>query len=299
MAADKAKQNILLGIFVMFLVTISVVITDSLYKWARVEYLSPVPYVMFARYSGVFILAIAWQVYKRNSLATALHTTKLKWHLFRSSALVGSTICGTLALQYTPLSIYAAVIQFAPVFVLILLQFLPGEQLTKQQWGAVVFGLLGVMIILRPSAQGFDIHWLISLGVVFFWGLFQALTRYLSQTESTSTLMLYNMPVGLLVSVIWIAMIYRPVVMGEFWTLFSIFAISTFTFVALIVAYRLAPAKYIAPIAWLQVIWAFFPDYFIFQHRPDIFVFIGAAFIIASGVWMFLSAQKTNLQTDV
>lgn len=292
MTTDKAKQNILLGIFVMFLVTISVVFTDSLYKLAGVKYHSPVPYIMFARYSGVFILAIAWQIYKRNSLATALHTTKLKWHLFRSSSLVGSTICGAIALQYTPLSIYAAVIQFSPIFVILLLQFLPGEEMSKQQWFAVFFGMLGVMIVLRPSAQGFDVRWLVSLAVVFFWGLFQALTRYLSKTESTSTLMLYNMPVGLLVSIIWITMIYRPMVMGEFWTLFGIFIVSIFTFVALIVAYRLAPAKYIAPIAWLQVIWAFIPDYFIFHHRPDIFVFIGAACIIASGVWMFLSAQS-------
>lgn len=128
MTTDKAKQNILLGIFVMFLVTISVVFTDSLYKLAGVKYHSPVPYIMFARYSGVFILAIAWQIYKRNSLATALHTTKLKWHLFRSSSLVGSTICGAIALQYTPLSIYAAVIQFSPIFVILLLQFLPGKK---------------------------------------------------------------------------------------------------------------------------------------------------------------------------
>ncbi len=101
---NEQRQNISLGILIMLLTTIVITVNDSLYKWVRVEYETPVSYIMFARYSGVFLLAVLWQIYQRKDFYSAFYTKKLKWHLLRSTALLCSTICATFALQFTPIS---------------------------------------------------------------------------------------------------------------------------------------------------------------------------------------------------
>ncbi|MFV0432326.1 MAG: DMT family transporter [Alphaproteobacteria bacterium] len=289
----KEEHYIPVGMLIMLFVTMASVVSDSLYKWNRVEYLTPIPYIMFARYSGVVFLAILWQLYKRRKLSSLMQTQKLRWHLLRSSVIVFSTILGILALQYTPVSVYTATLQFTPIFIIILLQFSPEERLTKLQWLVVLLGFAGVLIVLRPTAEGFDKKWLLSLIVIIFWGTFQALTRYLSKTERKSTLMIYSTIIGLVISIFWIFRVGEPVETKEFYGLSGIMISSIFCYGGLILAYSFAPAKYVAPIAWLQVLWALAIDYLIFHHRPDAFVFIGAALIIGSGYFMFRQ-NKTN-----
>lgn len=288
-------NTLLLGILCMLAATLFNVASDSLYKWVRITYQTHPSYLLIARYSGLFCVVIIWQLLKYKSLKPALKTQKLSLHLLRGCIIVGSTLSSIFALQYTPISVYTIIMQFTPLWVILVLQFLPEERLNLKQFGLVLLGLVGVIIALNPNAQDFQWGWLITLLVIFCWGSFQAITRYLSQTETTASLMLYNTPIGLSLGILGVSLWGSPLHMAEFYGLIATAIIGAIAFPLIILAYRWAAAKYVAPLAWFQVLWSLIADIFIFKYSPFQFsLLLGGALIIISayGIFRLSNADK-------
>ncbi len=272
----------------MILATIVNVISDSLYKWLRVTYLTHPSYLLIARYTGLLCLVILWQAYKHKSLKPALKTQKLSIHILRGSIIACSTLTSAFALQYTPIFVYTVLMQFTPIWVILILQFLPEERLNHKQWLCILCGLIGVIVALNPDTQDFNPAWLLTLLVMLCWGSFQAVTRYLSKTESIASLMFYNTPIGIGLGIIWAFLMASPPQLGEFYGLIATAFVGAIAFPLIILAYQWAPAKYVAPLIWLQVLWSLFADIFIFKYSPlQLPLLLGSFLIISSAYGIF------------
>ncbi len=280
--SNTQKNTLWLGILCMVIATVINVTSDSLYKWVRVSFSTPASYFLIARYIGLLFLVVIWQLIKNKNIKAAVTTSRLPLHLLRGCIIASSTFTAVFALQYTPISVYSVLMQFSPIWVILFLQFLPEERLNHKQWLCVFAGLIGVIVALNPKVEGFNPAWLITLIVIFFWGGFQAITRYLSRTESTASLMFYNTPVGLTIGIISSVIIAAPVQGAEFYGLLGCAILGALAFSLIILAYRFAPAKYVAPLAWLQVLWGMTVDIFIFDAPFHNSLIWGAVLIIAS-----------------
>ncbi len=282
------KNTLLLGIFCMVMATIINVVSDSLYKWLRVTYFTHPSYLLIARYSGLLCLVTLWQMNKYKSLKPVLKTQKLSIHLLRGTTIACSTLFSVFALQYTPISVYTILMQFSPLWVILVLQFLPEERLNFKQWLCILLGLVGVLITLNPKTQNFNPAWLLTLLVIVCWGSFQAITRYLSQTESIASLMLYNTPIGITIGIIWAIFIAYPPQIAEIYGLLATALVGAIAFPLIILAYQWAPAKYVAPLVWLQILWSLLADIFIFKHSPfQLSLLLGGALIVTSAYGIF------------
>ncbi len=279
---DLKKNTLLLGIICMILATFINVASDSLYKWLRISFATPSFYILIARYAGLLLLVVIWQLTKYKSLKPALKTNKPFLQLLRGAIIAASTFSSVFALQHTPIAVYSVLIQFSPIWIILVLQFLPEERLNAKQWICVFIGFIGVVVALNPKAEGFHLAWLLTLIVIFFWGSFQAITRYLSKTETTASLMLYNVPIGMTIGIIGSFFVAKPIPLAEFYGLLLCAALGAMAFSLLILAYRFASAKYVAPLAWLQVVWGMLIDIFVFRASFHNSLLWGAVLIILS-----------------
>ena len=221
------------------------------------------------------------------SFPESLKTSQLGMH---SARLVGAFIalsCGIWAVAVLPLTT-AITLGFAQVFfvALLALGFL-GEKVGVYRFFAVVVGFMGVVVVMRPAAEGlFDLNALIPIAGALGAGIAVISVRKLSQTESTQTLLVYQaIFVGVLAGIPLIWLWKSP---DLFWTLYLlamgvVAAIGQWTGVK---ALRLGEASVIGNIQYMQLIYAAILGFVLFDEIPDLHAILGAMIIIGAAIYL-------------
>ena len=128
-------------------------VIDSCAKWMMLRGLPPME-VVFVRYLGQFILVLALFAPQRGPLA--LVETRAPWtEVIRGLCLLGSTICNFIAITYIPLTVTASIGFTMPLILCALSIPLLGEHVGWRRWVAILVGLVGVLIIIRPGTAAF------------------------------------------------------------------------------------------------------------------------------------------------
>ena len=153
-------------------------------------------------------------------------------------------------------------------------------------FAAVAIGFLGAVVIVRPGLGVF--HWAggLVLAAALCWSLYAVLTRMTSKTDSLATGTLFLALTG--------AAAFTPFGIIEWqqpdgfgWLLI---AVVCFTGVAghmvFIKAHEYAPAIVLQPFNYLLLVWAIFYGFIIFSDFPDSWTLVGAAIIVASGLYV-------------
>ena len=117
-----------------------------------------------------------------------LRTQRLGLHLLRGFGIVVANLCFFTALITMPLAEVVAIFFIAPLLITALSEFLIGEKVGLRSWIAVLVGLLGVMIILRPGFGLFNPASILPLVAALAYALVQITTRKMGVTEKASTM---------------------------------------------------------------------------------------------------------------
>ena len=134
---------------------------------------------------------------------------------------------------------------------------------------AVLVGLVGVVVVLRPGSAQLGLGHLAALAAAVFGALASVIVRKIGRDERTAVLMLYPMAANFIVMGILLAFVYKPMPVEH---LGATAVISLLGFVGglfLISAYRNGDAAIVAPMQYSQILWATGYGYLLFDESVD------------------------------
>ena len=246
--------------------------------------------VVWARYAGqtLVVTPFAWH----RAGPRFWRTERLPMQLFRSTLLLGATVCFFGGLRYLPLAEASAITFLAPIIVVVLSQAVLDERPTRPRWVASIGGFIGILILLRPGSAVLHPAVLLLIGAAFCNALYQMLTRKLLR-EVPHTTLFYSAIVGTvaLTLVLPFALVEPPVSLrdGALLLLTGVLAGAGHWFLTR--AYMTAPAAMLMPFTYLQILWATGFGYLVFGQHPDGWSAVGMAVIAASGLLLALQER--------
>jgi drug/metabolite transporter (DMT)-like permease len=215
----------------------------------------------------------------------ALRTQRPMLQVTRGMALLGSSLLFISGLRFLPIAEASATSFVSPLFVTALSIFFLSEKVGLRRWLATAVGLLGVLIVLRPGTSAFHPAAFFPVVSAFAWACTLILTRKMSGQERTVVTMTYSSIVGFavlcaLVPVVWVTPTWHDILLG-----LIIGVASTAGQWIVVLAFRYADASVLAPFSYIQLLWVTLLGFVIFGEVPDVWTVVGAAFIVASGLY--------------
>jgi len=152
---------------------------------------------------------------------------------------------------------------------------------------AIVVGLAGVLMIVRPGSGVFTWYSLLPLGTALCNALFQVLTRMVAGVDKPYTSLLYGSLVGAVVLSMLVPFFWQaPQGLWHWSLLLLIGVLATLGHLALIRGFDYADASLLAPFTYTQLVWVMLLGWIIFGDFPDGWSLIGMAVIVASGIYI-------------
>lgn len=246
-----------------------------------------------------------------------LKTRRPQMHLLRASVVMVSNVTYFLGLAALPIADAAAIGFVAPIFVTLLSVLILGEKVGWHRWGAVIAGLIGVVVMVRPEGQ-FQWATLLVLGSAFCYASTQIMTRFMKDTESAVTINFYTQIAFVLVSAamgltvgdghlagssdaslafLFRAWVWPPV---QDWPAFLGTGLSVAIGGMLMSqAYRLNEAALVAPFEYTSMPLAILWGLLFFGTFPDLQGWIGIALIIGAGLYTLWRETRRKKDVDV
>lgn len=215
----------------------------------------------------------------------ALRSARPGLQLMRGVALLSSSLFFISGLRFLPIAEASATGFVSPLFVTALSIIFLGESVGPRRWIATAVGLVGVVIILRPGTGAFHPAAFFPLVSALAWACTLIMTRTMSGSEHALTIMTWSSMVGFcivsaLVPFVWVTPSWHDILFG-----ILIGIASTAGQWIVVLAFRYADASVLAPFSYTQLVWVSILGFLIFGELPDIWTVLGAAFIVASGLY--------------
>lgn len=283
------KDRVGLGIAAMVAGMAMMASMDAMAKWLGAGY--PIGQVVFFRnFFGMLpILAVVWQL-----SGLALPTTR-RWrmHLLRGLLGVTAQFSFFLGLRSLGLAEATAIAFAAPLMVTALSVPLLGEKVGFRRWAAVVIGFLGVLIMVRPGPGSFQPAALLILLAAFSYAMIMLTTRMMARSDSNAAILLFGSSVSLTLSALLLPFGWKTPDLADFGVFAALGLIGGLGMFCITQAYRHAPAAVVAPFEYVALVVAAILGFLVWREIPDLYVWLGAAVVIAAGIYIFY--RETNL----
>ena len=120
-----------------------------------------------------------------------IRTKRLRMHLLRGLAVVLSNAFFFMALAAMPLAEAVAIFFVCPLLISLSSVVFLGETVGPRRWGAILLGLAGVAIVLRPGTEAFQATSLLPLVAAVCYAAHHTITRKIGGTESAAVMLFY------------------------------------------------------------------------------------------------------------
>ncbi len=234
----------------------------------------------------ITVLALGYAAVRPGSLRRALATRRPVLQLGRGAMLFITISALFVALAYMPLADAIAISFAAPLFITLLASPLLSERVGAHRIGAVVAGLAGVAIVMRPGPGVFEWAALLALASALFFAFFQLATRVLAATEPPFTTLLYTGIGALVCSSFTVPFFWAPISAFELAVFAVIGGLGVGAHVCMIRAYASTQASFLAPFNYAKLLWAVALGYLVFGDVPQPHVIAGSVVIVASGLYV-------------
>ncbi|MCP4380587.1 MAG: DMT family transporter [Hyphomicrobiales bacterium] len=215
-----------------------------------------------------------------------LHTSNPGMQIARGVLAAGSATLFILAISFVPLADAVAVTFVAPFIVTILSALVLRERVGMRRWIAVIIGFLGALIVIRPGLGVFHPAMMLVLLAAAFFAARQILSRMLSRSDRTATTVAYTALAGCLVLTIPLPFVWRwPTGTLEVALLVGMSVLAALAEVLVIRALEVAQAVVVAPVHYTLLIWSTMYGYLVFSELPDLWTWLGALIIVATGAY--------------
>lgn len=250
---------------------------------------SPFQIIFFAT---LFSFPLVTFMLMRDPTAGNLRPVHPWWTLARTIFASITAFSAFYAFSVLPLAQTYALIFASPLLITLLAIPFLGEQVSPQRLGAVVVGLIGVLVVLRPGGSEFTLGHLAGLTAAVANAFASVIMRKIGRDERPVVQMLYPMAANFLVFGALLGFVYVPMPAIHLGGLAVISILGFGAGFALVLAYSRGEAALVAPMQYSQIIWATVFGLAVFGEAPDIWTLAGAGIIMISGIYIVIREAR-------
>ena len=277
--SDPGRRAILL----MLLAVLLFAFMDGGMKWLGADY--PPLQVAALRGAIALPLVLAWILARRR-----MHTLwRIHWPLHVLRGVLGIAMMAgfVYGLARMPMTTAYSIVFVSPLLITALAVPLLGEKVGPRRWGAIGVGMLGVLVVLRPTGEGMlSLAGLALLGAAVCYSFATITVRVLARRDSTEAMVFWFLAMlavgaGLLALPGWV-----PIQAADLWVFGLVGVSGALGQVVLTNAFRLGEASQIAPLEYSGLVWVVLMDLWVWNVLPDRMTWVGAGIIVASGIYL-------------
>jgi len=280
----KLTDNVF-GAILMAVSMLSFISNDALMKFL-LQTISVEQGIFMRGLVSVPLLALI--AYLRKSLFVRIDWRNWRVILTRAFAELAATMAFLTALSHMPLANITAILQALPLTVTMFAAIFFGEQVGWRRWSAILAGFIGVLIIIRPSDDGFNEYAVLAIVAVACVTVRDAITRRLDRSvPSLFVAFISAIPIFIYGGVA-TATTGWTVVSGKMIGIVVVAAIAiTCGYLFAVMAMRNGEISFVAPFRYTGMIWAILFGFLLFGDLPDAATILGTMIVIGMGVYAF------------
>ena len=290
-AAGQGRRANTRGILCMLASVCIITLNDSLLKWLSPDF--PVGQIMAIR--GLFVFLPVLALARWEGGLHMLRISRPGAQTMRAVFVVAGMFLYIGGLRFMPLADAIAITFAGPLFSTALAVPMLGEKVGWRRWSAVVIGLFGVTVMLRPSGEGIAWAAMLPLGAALASGFRDIVTRRLSVSDSSSSIL--GVTTLAVTCAGFLTILIPPLTGWDYWTWqpmdlahVAILALAGLLLgtgqYLMIESVRLAEIGLVAPFRYTSMLWAVAVGYLVYGTLPDHWVLTGAGLVIASGIYI-------------
>jgi len=221
------------------------------------------------------------------------------WHplvLFRNLGEIIGTAAFISALALIPLSLATALLQTNPLLVTLGAIAFFGETVGWRRWLAMGVGLAGVMVMLRPGFAGFDPNALLALVGALGLAMRDLATRHRPRTIHPLQLSTWGFAMLVPLGLAMLALGPGPVrtAPDEIWLVAGAIVLGMAGYHALTLAMQAGEVGFVTPFRYVRLVFSFTIAWVVFGERPDVWMFAGAAIVVAAGLYTLVREHRAS-----
>ena len=277
---EAGSEDPLRGIALHSGATVLFAVADTTAKFLSTSL--PVIEIQWIRYVLFFVLAaiLASRAPRRRLLPN-----NPKLQILRGLAVTGSSILFVFGVREMSMAEATTISFLSPLLITILSIPLLGEVVGIRRWAAVLVGMAGVLIVVRPGSSGFQPAAFWGMASSLCWATALIITRKIATTDQATTTLLCSAGIGALVLTFLAPLAWTWPTASQWGLVLMLGVLSSLGQWMVIEAHRQAPASLLAPFSYTQLIWAIALGFLVFGALPDHWTLIGAAVIVTSGLY--------------
>lgn len=292
---NNQNQENLKGIFFMVLAVLILPFSDAIAKWLSSSYT---------------IIQIAWLRFFIQAIILLILSFILKYkisafekkYIFVSFFISASIVFLFWGLKYLPLANNIALFFIEPLVLTLLSVIILKEKLQKNHIVAVIIGLIGTLIIIRPNWSAYGMASFFPIVSAIFYALYLISLRQVSTKSNNKSLQFF---IGILsTSILSIIIIicefldidsfgFNQIKLNDWWLILLLGIITTIVQLLVSKAFFYSKASSLASFQYLEIISASILGWLIFNHLPDSLTITGAGIVIFSGLYLIRHEKRS------
>jgi drug/metabolite transporter (DMT)-like permease len=292
-APELGRPDVLRGILLMCAGTAMFPFMNTAVKLLTARY--PVAEIVWARFTGHLIIMLI--VFLPQYRWTLLRTRRPTVQIGRSVLMLISNMVFVMAIGRVPLATASAIGFTSPLIVTALSVPLLHESVGWRRWTAVLVGFGGALLVIRPGSGFHHPAVLLLLASALAYALYLIGTRWVSRYDNAATGIIFAALLGSLAMTV--VLPFAFVMPRTLWDGLLFCSLGMFGGVGhylIIRAFQLGPAAVIAPRGYVELIGTSTLGYLIFDNFPDLWTWVGAGVIIASGIYVAFRERRRREQ---
>lgn len=279
------------GILAMNAAMFSFIVNDSFVK--ALSTTLPLSQIVTLRglVAALLVLVVCWA---RGAFASWRHLFDPMIYL-RVLSEIFATVFYLIGFIHLPISNAISIFQATPLAVTAGAALFLGERVGWRRWSAIIIGFIGVLVIVRPGVEGFDAASLLMLASVGFVVARDLATARMPARIPADLATAVTAVVMCLVGValhpfdgaISNASSWQPLGLAEIAMILAAGLLLLGGYIFLIIAMRSGESSAVAPFRYTLLLWSFLIGMIFFGERPDALTYLGAAIIVATGLYAF------------
>jgi len=244
---------------------------------------------------SVLGMAMLWPLVRAAGGIAAVKTARLPQHVLRNGVHYAAQYGWFVALTMIPLAQVVSIEFTMPIWSAALAVALLGERMSGRKWFAVVLGLVGVAVIVRPRAGEVDAGQLIALAAALGFAVSVVLVKSLTRTDSAVAIGFWMLVVQSAIGLVPALAVWQwPSAQAWGWVVVVAFC-GTYSHYCFARAMQHADATVVVPMDFLRVPLAALAGWLVYAERVDALTALGVGLILAGNLLNVLRPESRRL----
>ena len=229
---------------------------------------------------SVLGMAMLWPLVHAAGGLSAMRTQRLPQHALRNGVHYAAQYGWFVALTLIPLAQLVSIEFTMPIWSAVLAVFFLGERMNGRKWLAVVLGLVGVAVIVRPSAGTVDAGQLIALACAFGFAISVVLVKSLTRTEAAITVIFWMLVIQSAIGLVPALLVWQwPSAQTWGWVVVVAFC-GTYSHYCFARAMQHADTTVVVPMDFLRVPLTALAGWLVYSEQVDLLTGLGVLLIL-------------------